>query len=131
VALRLSTYRYQEKRRPGEGLRLGCARHLFRGVRQEDYAKRDIMDVWLPTVAPSRDLLAWALKSDIENPKVWNTYLRRYRAQMKKTDARQTIRALAALAQHTPISIGCYCHGTHCHRFELERLIRAAAAGKF
>jgi uncharacterized protein YeaO (DUF488 family) len=46
---------------------------------------------------------------------------------MKATNPRQTISVLAALAQRTPISVGCYCHGEHCHRFELERLIRAAA----
>jgi uncharacterized protein YeaO (DUF488 family) len=50
---------------------------------------------------------------------------------MKKTDARQTIRVLAMLAQKTPISLGCYCQGKHCHRFVLERLIRSAAAARF
>ena len=87
------------------------------------------MDVWLPTVAPSRELVGWARSHDLEDPKVWAAYLRRYRSEMKRTDARQTIEALARLAQRTPISLGCYCHGEHCHRFELERLIRTAAAG--
>ncbi len=86
------------------------------------------MDVWLPTVAPSRELVQWARRHDLEDPKVWNTYLRRYRGEMKSTNARQTIETLARLAQRTAISIGCYCHSPHCHRFELERLIRAAAA---
>jgi hypothetical protein len=56
--LKLSTYAYRDKRRRGEGLRLGCARYPVRGVRKSRYAAEDIMDVWLPTVAPSRELLA-------------------------------------------------------------------------
>jgi hypothetical protein len=64
------------------------------------------------------------------DPKVWNAFARRYRSEMKATDARQTIEALAQLARRTPISVGCFCHGPHCHRFELERLIRRSAAGE-
>jgi uncharacterized protein YeaO (DUF488 family) len=130
MALRLSTYSYGDKRRRGEGLRLGCARLLPRGMRKEQYAASNIMDVWLPTIAPSRKLLSWALKKNLDDPKVWNAFARRYRTEMKATDARQTIETLAHLARHTPISVGCYCHGPHCHRFELERLIRRAAAGE-
>ena len=130
MVLRLFTYSYGDKRRRGEGLRLGCARFLPRGVRKEEYAGSNIMDVWLPTIAPSKKLLTWALKKDLGDQKVWNAFARRYRTEMKATDARQTIRALAQLAQRTPISVGCYCHGPHCHRFELERLIRRAAAGE-
>jgi uncharacterized protein YeaO (DUF488 family) len=131
MALRLSTYSYRDKRRRGEGLRLGCARFPPRGVRPADYAGLNIMDVWLPTVAPSRKLLAWATKANLDDSKVWNAFVRRYQSEMKETNARQTIRALALLAQRTPITIGCYCHGSHCHRFVLEDLVRQAAAGKF
>jgi uncharacterized protein YeaO (DUF488 family) len=127
MALRLSTYAYGEPRKRGEGLRLGCARYPVRGVRKEDYAKRNIMDVWLPVVAPSRELVAWATKSDLGNPVVWKTFVGRYRREMNETNARQMVLVLAKLAERTPISIGCYCHTRHCHRFELERMIRAAA----
>lgn len=127
MALRLSTYAYGEASKRGEGLRLGCARFPMRGVRKQDYAKRNIMDVWLPVVAPSKELVAWATKSDLADPKVWRTFVRRYRSEMSDTNARQTILALAKLAERTPIAIGCYCHTERCHRFELERLVRAAA----
>jgi uncharacterized protein YeaO (DUF488 family) len=130
MAIRLSTYAYRDRRRAGEGLRLGCARLPVRGVPKSRYAAQDIMDVWLPVVAPSRQLLAWALKRDLDDPKVWATYVRRYKTEMNETNARQTIRALAKIAERTPISVGCYCHGEHCHRFVLERLIRAAAKDK-
>jgi uncharacterized protein YeaO (DUF488 family) len=127
MALQLSNYYYGSKRKRGEGLRLGCTRYLARGVPKKEYATRNIMDVWLPTVAPSRGLLTWARENHLENAKTWKTFVSRYRTEMKKTDPRQTIAALAELAKRTPVSIGCYCHGEHCHRFELERLIRAAA----
>jgi uncharacterized protein YeaO (DUF488 family) len=130
MALRISTYFYGDRRRRGEGLRIGCARYLVRGVRAAEFARRNIMDVWLPTLAPSRKLLAWALQRDLDDPKVWSTYVRRYRSEMKQTNARQTIRLLAQVATEMPISLGCHCRGTtHCHRFELERLIRGAAGG--
>jgi uncharacterized protein YeaO (DUF488 family) len=127
MPLHLSTYVYGEPRRRREGVRIGCARLPARGVRKEEYAARGIMDVWLPTVAPSRELLGWALKNDLADDKTWNTYVRRYRREMKDTDARQTIALLALIAENMPISLGCYCRTAHCHRFELERLIRAAA----
>jgi uncharacterized protein YeaO (DUF488 family) len=130
MALHLSTYSYGDKRRRGQGLRLGCTRFLPRGVRKEEYAASNIMDVWLPTIAPSKELLSWALEKNLGDPKVWNTFARRYRSEMKATDARQTIEALAQLARRTPISVGSFCHGPHCHRFELERLIRRSAAGE-
>ena len=128
MTLQLSNYAYGSKRRRIEGLRLGCTRYLPRGVKKEDYAAKDMLDVWLPTVAPSQELLTWARKHDIGDAKAWSAFIRRYRAEMKKTDARQTIRMLAALAKRTPLAIGCYCHGPNCHRFELEKLIRAAAS---
>jgi uncharacterized protein YeaO (DUF488 family) len=127
MALKLSTYAYGEPRKRNEGLRLGCARYPVRGVRKQDYAKRNIMDVWLPVVAPSKELVAWATKSDLEDAKTWKTFQRRYRGEMNDTNARQTILALAKLAERTPIAIGCYCQTKRCHRFELERLIREAA----
>src|SRR5215813_7302179 len=105
MALRLSNYSYGTTRRRGEGLRIGCARFLPRGVRKEDYATSDLMDVWLPTVAPSKTLLSWALKENLDDPKTWNTFTRRYRAEMKATDARQTIAVLAQIAKRTPIAV--------------------------
>ena len=130
MSLQLSTYRYGEPRGGHEGVRIGCARLPVRGVRKEEYAARDIMDVWLPTLAPSKELLSWIRSKNVEDEKTWNAFLRRYRAEMKETAPRQTIRVLAQLAKTTPISVGCYCHGKQCHRFELEKLIRAAADEK-
>jgi uncharacterized protein YeaO (DUF488 family) len=75
--------------------------------------------------------LSWALKSNLDDAGVWKTFVRRYTGEMKETSARQTIRTLAQLAKKTPISVGCHCRGSRCHRFVLEDLIRRAAVGKF
>ena len=40
-----------------EGLRIGTVRRPPRGVRKEDYAAKDIYDVWFPNLAPSEALL--------------------------------------------------------------------------
>jgi uncharacterized protein YeaO (DUF488 family) len=131
VSIRLSEYSYGEKRRRGEGLRVGCTRYLVRGVKKQNYAKLNLMDVWLPTLAPSKKLLAWVKTKNMEYPKNWSAFRRRYRNEMKQTTPRQTIRTIAKLAKVTSISIGCYCNTDRCHRFELQRLIRDAAVGRF
>ena len=45
----------------GEGLRLGTVRRPPRGVKKEDFAKRDYYDLWLPALAPSQPMVSWAL----------------------------------------------------------------------
>lgn len=127
MALKLRTYAYWSERKRGEGLRLGCTRYLVRGVFKAEYARENIMDVWMPLLAPSRSLLAWGKLRDLDDLRLWATFLARYEREMNETNARQTIIALAHLAKSTPISIGCYCQGEACHRFTLEGLIRAAA----
>jgi uncharacterized protein YeaO (DUF488 family) len=127
----MSEYSYGTPRRRGEGLRIGCTRYLVRGVKLKNYAKWDRMDVWLPTIAPSQKLLRWAKAKDMNEPKNWTLFLQKYRREMQKTAPRQTIRTIAKLAKRAPISIGCYCSSNKCRRFELEKMIRAAAVGRF
>ena len=45
--------RLGSKRAANEGVRLGTVRKPPRGVPKAEYAKRNIYDVWLPTLAPS------------------------------------------------------------------------------
>jgi uncharacterized protein YeaO (DUF488 family) len=40
--------RLGSERSPGEGLRIGTVRRPPRGVRKEDYARKNLYDVWLP-----------------------------------------------------------------------------------
>jgi uncharacterized protein YeaO (DUF488 family) len=129
--LLLSEYFWTAPRRPGEGLRVSCTRFLPRGVKKADYASEGYLDVWLPVLSPSRELLRWVRANERDDDRRWSGFVRRYRAEMAKTDPRQTIQMLAMLALHTPISLGCACQWPRCHRFELVKLIRSAAAATF
>lgn len=122
--LRLITVRLGSPREPGEGLRIGVVRFLPRGIRRRDYARLNYFDVWMPALAPSRELLrrAWKLA------RPGRKFFKQYRREMAQTEKRQLIELLAKLAKRTPISIGCYCEDeTKCHRSVLFRLIREAA----
>jgi uncharacterized protein YeaO (DUF488 family) len=49
--MRLRTFQIGSPRRRAEGLRIGTARFLPRGVRKDDYARLDYFDVWHPVSA--------------------------------------------------------------------------------
>ena len=125
----LRTYQAGSPRRPGEGLRIGTVRFPPRGVRKEDYARLDFFDVWFPVVAPSRELLAWVKKHDIANDAAAKrTFQKRYARELESDPAaRHSVLLLAALAQQTPISIGCFCEDeNNCHRSILKTVIEKA-----
>ena len=109
-----------------EGLRIGAVRRPPRGVPKAETASRDIYDVWFPTLAPSEDLLkASAPVSEAS----WKTFARRYRAEMKRPDARHAIALLAAMSQDTHFAVGCYCATEAlCHRSVLRELLDAQGA---
>ena len=120
MAHRVTTYRYGTPRRRGEGLRIGTTRYLPRGVSKSDYASLDHFDVWLPTLAPSRELLHWY--RDAERPV--ETFYRRYRKEMRDVNARQVIALLREISARTPIAVGCFCEDeSRCHRVALLELI--------
>jgi uncharacterized protein YeaO (DUF488 family) len=115
-------------RHPGEGVRLGTVRHPPRGVRKQDYAARDYFDVWLPELAPSAPLVAWALSEPL-TPKRWAIFERRYRREMRQPSAQRLIGLLAALSAQTNFSVGCYCEDeTYCHRILLKKLLSEQGA---
>ena len=112
----------------GEGLRLGTVRLLPRGVKKEDFAKRDYFDLWLPEVAPSAELVSWAL-SQPWTDKRWATFARRYHSEMRKPAAQRLIALLAAVSSTTNFSIGCYCESaSRCHRSLLGELLQERGA---
>jgi uncharacterized protein YeaO (DUF488 family) len=124
MSWRFRTVQLGTPRSPGEGLRIGTVRHLPRGVRKEDYARLDYFDLWLPILAPSRELLGSFQRGEIPLA----TLFRRYRREMQQTEAKQVIGLLAALASQTSLSVGCYCPDeTQCHRSILGEMVRAAA----
>jgi uncharacterized protein YeaO (DUF488 family) len=97
-------------------------------VRKEDFARRNYYDVWLPELAPSEPLRAWALSKPF-TPSRWAEYARKYRAEMSEPGARRLITLLAALSASTNFSVGCYCEDeTRCHRSLLKTLLLEAGA---
>jgi uncharacterized protein YeaO (DUF488 family) len=122
----IQSYQIGSARKRGEGLRIGTVRYLPRGVKKEDYASKDYFDVWLPTVAPSRELMGWYKKGELSKER-WQLFAKRYKTEMQKTDSRQVIKLLAEVSKKIPISIGCYCGDENrCHRSILLELIRNA-----
>lgn len=126
---KLGTFQIGSPRSRGEGLRVGTVRFLPRGVKKEDYARLDYFDVWFPLLAPSSELLKSMKSGKWSSEQVrWSKFRERYIAEMNKTDARQAIQLLAALARATPLSIGCYCENeSACHRSILRQLIQTAS----
>src|SRR6476646_2915700 len=112
----------------GEGLRLGTVRLLPRGVRKEDYAGQNFFDVWVPEVAPSRALVAFAQAEPWTDAR-WATFEKRYLREMARPETQRVIAVLGALGKQTNFSIGCYCENPwRCHRSLLGELLRAHGA---
>lgn len=108
-------------RAPNEGLRVGTVRRPPRGLRKEEYAARDIYDVWFPNLAPSEALLKSASPQD---EKAWKTFRRRFLEEMKTPAARRDLDLLAALSHTTSFALGCYCEDeSRCHRSILRELL--------
>jgi uncharacterized protein YeaO (DUF488 family) len=92
-------------------------------VRKEDYSKLDYYDVWMPELAPSGNLVSWAL-SEPFIPKRWSLFERRYRQEMRQPVPRRIITLLAGLSSQTNFSVGCYCQDeARCHRSALRQLL--------
>jgi uncharacterized protein YeaO (DUF488 family) len=126
VAVRV--VRLGDPRSAGEGLRIGTVRRPPRGVSKRDYSRLDYYDAWLPELAPSAAVVAWALARDW-TPARWTQFTRRYRREMREPAASRLISLLAALSQRTNFSVGCYCADeTRCHRAVLRELLAEAGA---
>jgi uncharacterized protein YeaO (DUF488 family) len=113
-----------------EGLRIGTVRRPPRGVPKSEFAKRDFYDVWLPDLAPSQELVSFALSH--QDARSWKTFERKYRAEMKAPEAARLLDLLAALSHQTNFAVGCYCENeARCHRSILRTLFaeRGAAIG--
>jgi uncharacterized protein YeaO (DUF488 family) len=112
----------------GEGLRLGTVRRLPRGVRKTDYARRDWFDLWLPELAPSDQLFAFARAGALDG-KRWTTFSLRYRREMSAPAAARLVELLARLSRQANLSVGCYCEDERrCHRSVLRELLRERGA---
>jgi uncharacterized protein YeaO (DUF488 family) len=124
----LRIVRLGTRRARGEGLRLGTVRRLPRGVRKADYAKLDWFDLWLPELAPSERLFAFARAQPLEG-KRWTTFASRYRSEMRAPAAARMLELLARLSRQADLSVGCYCEDERrCHRSVLRELLREQGA---
>jgi uncharacterized protein YeaO (DUF488 family) len=111
----------------GEGLRLGTVRRPPRGVPKAQHASRDFYDVWLPDLAPSEGLVKQALGASDERS--WRTFVKRYRAEMKRPETTRLLVLLAALSHETNLAVGCYCaEEARCHRSVLRSLLQEHGA---
>ncbi len=111
----------------GEGLRLGTVRRPPRGVPKAEFASRDFYDVWLPDLAPSDELVKFALAA--EDEKAWKAFERKYRSEMAAHGPAHVLDLLAALSHQTSFAVGCYCADeAHCHRSVLRALLAERGA---
>ena len=114
-------------RTPGEGLRIGTVRRPPRGVPKSAFASRDYYDVWLPELAPSDQLVKAG--QGASNDREWQTFVKRYRAEMKQPAAVRLLDLLAALSQRTALAVGCYCEDeARCHRSVLRVILQEHGA---
>jgi uncharacterized protein YeaO (DUF488 family) len=111
----------------GEGPRLGTVRRPPRGVPKSEYGSRNFYDVWLPELAPSEALVKLGLGA--KDARAWQTFVKRYRAEMKRPPASRLLALLSTLSLRTDFSVGCYCPDENrCHRLVLKELLLEAGA---
>lgn len=131
----LSTFRIggetADEKAPKGALRLATVRYLPRGMSEAERKKRDLYDIWLPLLAPSPELLAWAKKQGFpqsDNEKAWLGFKQRFAKEMTATaEKREALKMVAQLARRTDIAVGCYCaNESRCHRSVLKGLIEKA-----
>jgi uncharacterized protein YeaO (DUF488 family) len=96
-------------------------------VPKAEFASRDYYDTWLPELAPSAELVSFALSAETDAE--WATFVRRYRKEMSTPSARHLLELLAELSHSTSLAVGCYCEDeSRCHRSVLRKLLEELVA---
>lgn len=109
-------------RAANEGVRIGTVRRPPRGVPKTEFAAQDWYDTWLPSLAPSPELVKRGQAA--ATPAEWGAFVKSYRAEMATPDASRLLELLAALSRHSDFSVGCYCDDeARCHRSVLRALL--------
>ena len=99
-----------------------------RGVRKEDYAKRDYFDQWFPELGPSQKLLGYATAKPWSDER-WEKFSKSYRREMAQPGAQRILQVVARLSHQADFSVGCYCEDeSRCHRSLLAQLLRQQGA---
>ncbi len=121
----IRTRRWNDRRLPGDGLRLLICRYRPRGVRKSE----ETWDEWDANLGPSRDLLA-DFHGKSGPPISWTQYRQRYLAEME--DQRGRIEELASrVREGRTITLLCSSNCAdeeRCHRSLLRGLIEEAVA---
>lgn len=110
------------ERHKNEGLRIGTVRRPPRGVPKSEFAKQNYYDVWFPNLAPSVETLKLGMSAKTDAQ--WKQFVKKYKAEMAKPEAKHDLELLAALSHNADFSVGCYCRDeSHCHRSVLRELL--------
>ncbi|HZX93723.1 MAG TPA: DUF488 family protein [Myxococcales bacterium] len=121
----IRTRRWNDRRLPGDGLRLLVCRYRPRGVRKED----ETWDAWEPTLGPSKELHA-AVYGKGGAPIGWDEYRARYLAEIRAQAPR--IEELAARVRRgetiTLLCSSACADEDRCHRSLLRTLVEEAVA---
>ena len=126
--LGLRTFQIKAPPKRGEGLRIGTTRRPPRGVPRARWKRDGYFDVWFPVVAPSAALLERIRGKDFDTPAVRHQFFEAYRRELQHPPAKHAVAVLAALAQRTPIAVGCFCADeSRCHRSVLRAEIARVA----
>ncbi len=123
----LRIVRLGSPRTAGEGTRIGTVRRPPRGVPKAEFASRDYYDVWYPLLSPSAELMAQGQQAQTD--KEWEQFVKQFRKELAQPEASRTLDLLAALSQHSALSVGCYCEEeARCHRSVLRAELLARGA---
>lgn len=117
--------RWNERRLPGDGLRLLICRYRPRGVRQTE----ETWDEWDPDLGPSRALHADAYGKS-GPPISWEEYRERYLAEIASRRARieELAKRVGAGGTITLLCSSACADDERCHRSLLRELIENAVA---
>jgi uncharacterized protein YeaO (DUF488 family) len=78
--------------------------------------------VWFPNLAPGVEAIKAGQAA--ATPREWQSFLKKYRAEMAAPENSRTLDLLATLSQHANFSVGCYCEDeSRCHRSILRALL--------
>lgn len=123
----LRIVRLGSPRAAGEGTRIGTVRRPPRGVPKAEFASRDYYDVWYPLLSPSPEAMAQGQQAQTD--KEWEQFAKQFRKELAQPEASRTLDLLAALSQHSALSVGCYCEEeARCHRSVLRAELLARGA---
>jgi uncharacterized protein YeaO (DUF488 family) len=106
--------RIYEPKSEDDGYRVLATRYWPRGVSKE------AIDEYIPTLAPSRELLHSYRQAQLDWPRFSNQYLKEMGTELAKSQ----IHRLAKTARSDVVTVLCVCADEdHCHRSLLRELI--------